>query len=139
MTVREAERGLKPFAFGADGWLEWNRPRAVLVRAGGFRDEGVDRLDGEARGDLARHVTAHPVGHHEEAEIGAGAVAVLVAAASKTGVRADGPGQLHWQMPNVKCRMAKWRGIRLGAAACAAGRRDRQTGCATPPEGARPI
>ena len=55
----------------------------------------LDGFHGEARGDLAGHVPAHAVGHDVEAEIGAGTVAILVAAAAETGVRADGPGQLH--------------------------------------------
>ena len=73
--------------------LEGKRPGAVLVGAGGFGDEGLDGFDGEARGDLAGDVAAHAVGDDEEAEIGAGTVAILVAASAETGVRANGPGQ----------------------------------------------
>ena len=52
-----------------------------------------DGFDGDARRDLAGDVAAHAVGDDEQAEVGAGAVAVLVAAAPEAGVGANGPGQ----------------------------------------------
>ena len=96
LAVGEAERRLEAVAFEAERGLERERPGAVLVGAGGFLDEGLDGLDGDARRDLAGDVAAHAVGDDEQADVGAGAVAVLVAAAPEAGVRADGPrNELH--------------------------------------------
>ena len=52
--------------------LERERPGAVLVGAGGLVDEGLDGLDGDARGDFAGDVPAHAVGDDEEAEVRTG-------------------------------------------------------------------
>src|SRR4029078_5760571 len=74
----------------------------MAVGAGGLGDEGLDGCDGDARGDFAGDVAAHPVGDHEEAEIRTRAVTVFVAAAAQARVRADGPGGGHL---NRECRM----------------------------------
>ncbi len=100
LPVRQTERGLQAIAFQADRRLEGERPGAVLVGARGFGNEGLDGLDGDARRDFARDMAAHAVGHHEQADVGTGAVTVFVTAAAKAGVRADGPGELH---VNAEC------------------------------------
>ena len=93
--VGETKGGLQAVGVEADRGVEWERPGPVLVGAVGFVDEGLDGFDGDARRHLARDVAAHSVGDDEEAEIGACAVAVFVAAAPKAGVGANGPGQSH--------------------------------------------
>jgi hypothetical protein len=67
----------------------------VPVGAGGFGDECLNRIDGDAGRDFTGDVTAHAVGDHEQTEIGARTVAVFVAAAPQARVRADGPGKFH--------------------------------------------
>ena len=91
--VGEAERGLEAVGFEAEGGFERKRPGAVLVGAGGLLDEGLDGFDGHPRRDLAGDVAAHAVGDDEEADVGTGAVAVFVAGAPQTGVRAYGPAE----------------------------------------------
>ena len=90
-AVGEAEGVLQAVGLEAERGLEGKRPGAVLVGAGGLLDEGLDRLDREARGDLAGDVAAHAVGDDEQAEVRTGAVAVLVARSPEAGMRADGP------------------------------------------------
>src|SRR6185503_14461654 len=82
--------------------LERERPGAVLVRTRGLGDEGLDGVDRDAGGHFPGGVPAHAVGDDVKAEIGAATVTVFVAASTETGVRADGPGELH---VNAKCRM----------------------------------
>ena len=69
-AVGEAERRLQAVGFEAERGLERKRPGAVLVGAGGLLDERLDRLDRDARRDLAGDVAAHPVGDDEEADVG---------------------------------------------------------------------
>src|SRR5439155_17605190 len=116
LVVRQPERRLQPVRFEAERRLERKRPGPIAIRGGGFADEVLDRLDGHARRDLAGHVAAHAVGDHEETEVGPAAIAVFVAGAAESRIRADGPGQAHGSTR-----------LRPAAAASAGGPRGRRT------------
>ena len=90
-AVRETERGLQPVGFDAEGGIEREGPGAVLVRAGRLLDEGFDGFNRDPRRDFAGDMPAHAVGNHEQADVRPRQVAVFVAGAAQTRIRADGP------------------------------------------------
>ena len=93
--VGDVKGALQPVAVDAEGDVEGLGPGAGGVRVHGLGDIALDRLDDDARGDFAGHVAAHSVGHYEETEVRAGAVAVLVGQAPDARMRTRGPLHTH--------------------------------------------